>query len=420
MTYLGERGKSKKWRKSLCVILAACLLFSFAFAGCGKKEPAASVSAESADTAESADASISWNDLTKTGEMPLKYADQFTVSYYDETAESADAKTEDTYVLIEIEQEGGFLLVPEDRPVPDDVPEDLIILQAPLSDIYVASSATMDFWRELDALSQVKMCSTKEDDWSIPEIREQMEEGAILYAGKYNEPDYEMLMDQDCDFIIENTMIYHSPDTLEKLEKLGFPVMVDRSSYESHPMGRLEWIRLYGLLCGKEDEAEEFFRQQDDSFLALSESEPTGRTVAFFYITSNGSVNVRKSGDYISKMIALSGGQYVFDDLEEEEENALSTVNMQMETFYNEAKDADILIYNTTVTEPLADMDELLGKSSLLSDFKAVQEGNVFCTTQDMYQQPTGICTTMEDFHAVIQDPSTVSDEDLHYLYRLR
>ena len=118
-------------------------------------------------------------------------------------------------------------------------------------------------------------------------------------------------------------------------------------------------------------------------------------------------------------MINLSGGQYVFQDLGDEDDNALSTVNMQMETFYNDAKDADILIYNSTVEQPLSSMDDLLEKSSLFSDFKAVQEDNVFCTTQDMYQQPTGICQTMEDFNAIIQDPS-VSDDELHYLYRVK
>lgn len=44
------------------------------------------------------------------------------------------------------------------------------------------------------------------------------------------------------------------------------------------------------------------------------------------------------------------------------------------------AKDADILIYNSTIEGELYSVDELLAKSTLFSDFKAVKEGNVYCT----------------------------------------
>ena len=53
-------------------------------------------------------------------------------------------------------------------------------------------------------------------------------------------------------------MIYHNPEVKEKLEDLGIPVLVEMSSYESHPLGRLEWIRVYGLLTDREKEADEF------------------------------------------------------------------------------------------------------------------------------------------------------------------
>ena len=63
--------------------------------------------------------------------------------------------------------------------------------------------------------------------------------------------------------------------------------------------------------------------------------------MAFFYITSNGAVNVRKSGDYIAKSISLAGGVLRLQDLTADD-NAMSTMNMQMESFFAAAKDADI------------------------------------------------------------------------------
>ena len=68
-------------------------------------------------------------------------------------------------------------------------------------------------------------------------------------------PDYETILENGCDLAIENTMIYHTPEVVEQLESVGVPVLIERSSYESDPLGRMEWLKLYGALVGKEDAA---------------------------------------------------------------------------------------------------------------------------------------------------------------------
>ena len=149
----------------------------------------------------------------------------------------------------------------------------------------------------------------------------------------------------DCNLAVESTMIFHSPEVKEQLLRLGIPVLTEHTSYEAHPLGRVEWIKLYGLIAGKEREAESFFDEQVSSVEALlreSQKEKKDAPVAaFFYVTSDGAVNVRKKGDYIVKMIELSGGKYFLPGEEKEDENALSSVNLQMEEFYASGRDAD-------------------------------------------------------------------------------
>ena len=62
---------------------------------------------------------------------------------------------------------------------------------------------------------------------------------------------------------------------------------------------------------------------------ALKDFKNTEKTVAFFYVSSDGTVVVRRSDDYIPKMIELSGGRYVFDDLTDDDSNtsAVKTYN---------------------------------------------------------------------------------------------
>lgn len=194
-------------------------------------------------------------------------------------------------------------------------------------------------------------------------------------------------------------------------------MLVERSSYESHPLGRVEWIRLYGALLGREQEADAYFSALLDRLAPVLDQPGTGKTVAFFYITSNGAANVRKPGDYIAKSIALAGGEYILRQ-QPGEESASSTMNMQMEAFYEQARDADVLIYNSAIDAELHSLEELLDKSSLLKDFKAVREGNVWCTGKNLFQESLGLGDLIWDLHAIVtaRDPESL---ELTYLHRL-
>ena len=336
--------------------------------------------------------------------LELQYADQFAVDYY-----------EGDYALITIEGGGQFLLVPEGKEAPEGLDADITVIHQPLENIYLVATSTMDFFRALDGLGSISLSGTKADGWYIDEAKQALEDGSIVFAGKYSEPDYELILSKNCDLALESTMIYHNPEVKEKLEEFGIPVLVEHSSYESHPLGRTEWVKLYGVLLDKEEEAEAVFEEQAEKLNSIKDSENTGKTVAFFYINSMGSANVRKSNDYVSKMIELAGGKYIFDDLGTDEEG-LSTMNMGMEDFYAGAKDADYIIYNSTIDGELGSLDELLKKSTLLKDFKAVKEGNVWCLTKSMFQETTCLGDVIMDIHRMLTEDDP---EGLTYLYRL-
>lgn len=401
---MGIMHKKRKIIAVYCMIFAWVLIFS----GCGKTEPE-----ENKNTGQSVvienlanrETDIS-SHLAFQGSMELHYAERFAVDYYD-----------GGYILLTVADERRFLVAPEGEEAPEDLPEDIVVLKRPVENLYLVATAVMDMFRELDALSSIRFSGQKAEGWYIEEARKAVETGDMLYAGKYNMPDYEVIVSEGCSLAIENTMISHAPEVIEKLESFGIPVLIDYSSYESHPLGRVEWIKFYGALLGKEEEALEAFREQEDILERVSQEARSGKTVAFFYITTNGAVNVRKSSDYVPKMIALAGGQYIFADLGSDSDYK-SSVTMQMEEFYAAAKEADYLIYNSTIDGEIHFIEELLEKSNMLEDFKAVKEGNVWCTTSDLYQQSMSIGTFIEDIHDMLSGKPE-SQREMQYLYLL-
>jgi len=376
--------------------------------------------------------------LAYVSKMETAYAETFDIYTYralDDTAPSG------LYRLIDVHGSGRYLLLPEsddgtsaeqgqlkqgqpkqDRSRQDqpkqqqseqrqseqlqgltELPASITVLRPPLDNLYVAATSSMALFDAAEAIGQVKLTGTKAEGWYIDAPKKALLAGSMLYAGKYSAPDYELLASSGCDLAVESMMILHTPEVKEKLEELGIPVFIDTSSNESHPLGRTEWVRLYGVLTGHEEEAEAFFETQRKQFAETGSYKKTGSSVAFFSISSNGHVIVRAADDYVPCMIGIAGGTYAFKKLLNETGRSAS-VRLSMEEFYNTAKDADYLIYNAAIEKPVGSIKELCGLSPLLADFKAVRSGRVWQVRRNLYQSPDLTAQMIRDIHKMLTE----------------
>lgn len=306
-------------------------------------------------------------------QLELDFAECFEVYFY-----------EGDYALIDIVDSGQFLVVPEGAEVPAGLSEEIAVLQKPLDQIYLAATSAMALFRALDSLDSIRLSGTQAENWYVPEVAAAMESGEILFAGKYSEPDYELMLNEDCDLAVESTMILHTPKVKEVLEMLGIPVLMERASYEEHPLGRTEWIKLYGVLLDKEQEAEEFFEQQKKVLEEMQDFPNTEKTIAFFYVSTNGTVVVRNVSDYIPSMIELAGGRYIYNENWKADEED-SSVELTMEEFYAAARDADYLVYNATIAEELNSVRVCWQRASSLPISRRCRK--------EMYGPPTDPCS---------------------------
>ena len=370
-------------KQFLCALPAAAL----ALAGCGEKSQPANTES-----------------LVFSHHYTLDYAQQFTADCY-----------EGGYTMLTLLGDGSkFLVVPEDAAEVDNLPADVTVLRQPLNDLYLVSTSVMDLILHLDALDSIALSGTKAEGWYLPEAKQAMEDGRIAYAGKYSAPDYEQILAAGCSLAIENTMILHTPDVKEQLEHFGIPVLVEHSSYESGPLARMEWIKFFGILLGKEEQAEQVFAAQEERIAPLLDQPSTGKSCAFFSLTSNNLATVRKGSDYVARMIEMAGGSYVFSDLTENG-NSLATMNLPLEDFYAGAKDADVLIYNSAIEGTVSSVSQLTEKFPLLSEFRAVRSGQVWCTAQSLFQQSMELSDLILDMNKVFTE-GTPAPETLKFL----
>lgn len=366
--------------------------------GCG------SPSSDSMEPVESEAKGDSLGNLKYKSSMELQYAKNFSVDDY-----------EGGYKILKTMDGTQILVVPEEKEVPDGIGKDVVVVKRPVKNLYVVSSSIMDIFSKLDAMDTIRLSSQKEEDWYVQDAKDAMERGDILYAGKYSKPDYELIVSENCSLAIENTMITHSPEVSEMLADFDIPTMIEYSSYESHPLGRVEWVKFFGALIGKDELAQKIFNEEVRLVDEVTSVEKTDKTVAFFYVTSNGLIQVRSSSDYVPKMISLAGGNYIPTNIGDPDSKR-STVSMQIEDFYDQAKDVDFIIYNSSIDGGIGSVQELLDKCAVLKDFKAVKEKNVWCTTNDMYQQSMSIGYLIHDMHAMLQGKD---QDEMTYLFHV-
>ena len=226
-----EKRMKKRTYRLLCVLASTVLLVTGALTGCGGSGKSGVSKGDGTQQTEENGAEekkapkIDGLKYQKT--MQLKYATGFDVYYYN-----------GGYKLLDVHDDRQYLIVPEGKKKPADLDKDIVVLKQPLDHIYLAATSAMALFDSMDGLDSIRMSGAQASDWYIDNAKKAMEEGRILFAGKYSEPDYEMLVDEDCDLAIESTMILHTPKVQEMIEDLDIPVFIDRSSYESHPLGR--------------------------------------------------------------------------------------------------------------------------------------------------------------------------------------
>lgn len=207
-----------------------------------------------------------------------------------------------------------YLIVPKDVEIPAGLDKDMIVIQLPVEKAYVASEDALKLLDEqLDAAESIKAVGMEQKDCQIENIAKAMEDKKISFDGAFDDLDYKALVKDEIDFAIlpseflpgnakdeedadaadetadtkaedqkddkddkttdekadedktpeellkeENERL---SDTAERLATLTIPMLVDRSADEKTDLAKAEWLKVYGVIFGCEDQANELFQK---------------------------------------------------------------------------------------------------------------------------------------------------------------
>ena len=158
---------------------------------------------------------------------------------------------------------------------------------------------------------------------------------------------------------------------LERVESLGIPVVPTFIDAEPHYMGRVAWVRLMGLLTGKQAEADAFVEmvaQEVDRRKSLAEDQPR-RSLLWAWYRSGGNRWAVTQRNADAALIRDANAELVLGGEDDPELDSFS--DLSTERLLRDATDADCWMIRDPISAKFDDWD-------VLARFKAYREGCVF------------------------------------------
>lgn len=306
-----------------------------------------------------------------------------------------------------------YLLVDKAKEIPADRP-DGIVVKVPLNRSAVFTTVHCSLIEELGAVNSISgICEL--EYITNPNIIALTQSGKITDFGSSMSPDIEKIITVSPDAILLSP--FNNSGGHGGIDKLGIPIVECADYMESDPLGRAEWIRIYGMLFGKEHEADSIFAKVTEAYTQIEKDarQETGTHPSLLYgLDNGGSWFIPGGKSYMAKMFASAGADYIFG-----ETTHSGAEPFAFETVYDKGCNADIwLILGTEVA------DKTYKDLQRFSSFKSYKEKRVYAcnTTKTSFfdEIPFHPERLLKDLYVISHSEKYDDvDEYLHYYRKL-
>lgn len=208
-----------------------------------------------------------------------------------------------------------------------------VIIHTPLRRLTVFTSVHCSALRDLHALDNIAgVCDVNFIE--LPEIIQRVKSGRIGNMGNALNPNVELILSGKTDGMLVSPF---EKSGYGALERTSIPLIECADYMEKSALGRAEWIRFFGMLVGREREADSLFNKVEQNYqylVALTAKVKEKPTV--FCDCMMGAAWYQPGGQStIGKVYMDAGAKYIFSDYSES-----GSVRLSFETVYAKAQNA--------------------------------------------------------------------------------
>lgn len=267
-----------------------------------------------------------------------------------------------------------YALVPTESKMPTNLPDGIEVLRTPLKRMCVSTSVHASLFRQLDATANISSVCDAEYimDTTLVGL---VGKGNIGNAGSSMNPNIETIMRNNTDAIL---MSPFKGASYGLIEKTGISIIECADYMETSALGRAEWIKFYGMLVGKESEANNMFRTICDHYLALKKKAQSAASHPKLLVDmlNAGTWYLPDGGSTYGMMFADAGADYQLGD-----PKLSGTQSLSLEKVITQAIDADIWLIKYGQAQDYS-YSSLGRENKAYSQFKAFKQHKVYgCNT---------------------------------------
>ena len=304
--------------------------------------------------------------VSKETKLDDKMNDTLNIVSYAENFKIYPIESGYKLVIKDLSSENEFYLFNDTVSIPNDL-TDKTIIRTPVNSVVAFSSTQWSVFQKLDEIDKVK--GVLESNYTTnKEILRLVAEGKIIDAGMSTNVNTEKIIHLQPDVILVTP--YPTVD-YSHLKELSGATMVSFPDYlESHPLGRAEWMKVVGLLCGKEDVTNQWFDDVVRRYESLCYkcSVVEDKPAVFSDLPFENQWYVPGGNSYIAKIFSDAGGDYIWKDNE-----STGSLHIDAESVLLKAQNADFWRVINSSDIPFT-YERLKNENELYPLFKAFKE----------------------------------------------
>ncbi len=275
-----------------------------------------------------------------------------------------------------------YVLVPYDAPLPDDLPGGTIV-RTPLRRSVVFTSVHCALIDQLQATAQVAGVADLKYI-KVPFVQEGVQSGRIADCGDGMSPVVEKIIDTEADALLLSP--FENAGGYGQMEDINIPIVECAEYMEMSPLARAEWMRFYGMLYGKEKEAEQLFAQVETNYTMLKQQAATVADRPSVLVDKMaGSVWYVPGGrSTIGQMLSDANADYPWTD-----DTHSGSLQLAIETVLERAGESDFWLLRYDSPTPLT-MLQLLSEKDGYRMVRSVENERVYgcnVTTSMFYEE---------------------------------
>lgn len=267
-----------------------------------------------------------------------------------------------------------YILVNKNKHVTNNLPKGTVI-KTPLRRSVVYSSVHCALLDELDAIESISgVCDLEYINHN--RIKELCDNGHIADCGSSMNPDIEKIIDLNADAVLLSP--FENSGGYGRIESIGIPIIECADYMETSPLGRAEWIKFYGMLMGKEKEADSLFNNIEEQYLTLKAKTQNVeyRPTVISELKYSSAWYVPGGQSTMARLINDAGANYIFSYTK-----GSGSIPLSFETVLDKGQKADfwLIKYNQNTDKTYS---ELENDYSPYKNFDAWKNKRIFgCNT---------------------------------------